>query len=158
MHKAIRTIRVVLICSLFAIAEGDTQQRILQLEREQAEAAQKGGTAMVAWLKQNEADTCTSTDGDGHLQGKEDDVRDAKSGSFTFRPEKVRQSRVRVYGDVAVYTGLIQGRGNENGKEFVGYSRITDTWVKLKGKWQLVATHNSQVSPYELHQLDKIDN
>jgi hypothetical protein len=93
---------------------------------------------MGAWLKQYEADTCSSTDGDGHLQGKEDDIRDAESGSFTFRPEKVSQSRVRVYGDAAVYTGLIQGRGNENGKEFVGYSRITDTWVKLNGKWQLL--------------------
>jgi len=52
--------------------------------------------------------------------------------------------KVRLYGNAAIVTGLIvskvQGQGSLSFK-----SRFTDTFVKRKGRWQVVARHYSRV-------------
>jgi ketosteroid isomerase-like protein len=55
--------------------------------------------------------------------------------------------QVTVFGDSAIATGLWVGNGtDEKGKPFDVRVRWTDTWIKMSdGKWQCVATQNTQV-------------
>jgi ketosteroid isomerase-like protein len=54
--------------------------------------------------------------------------------------------KVRVYGDAAVVTFRITYKSQSKGKDTSGQERITDTRVKLAGRWQCVASHESRIA------------
>ena len=56
------------------------------------------------------------------------------------------KSTVQVYGDVAVVVGVFRIKGTEKGKPYVHRERFVDTWIKLKGTWQCVATTNTLIT------------
>ena len=51
---------------------------------------------------------------------------------------------VRVYGDTGVVTGAWNAKFMVDGKEQSGTIRFTDVFVKRKGRWQGVASQNTQ--------------
>jgi len=50
-----------------------------------------------------------------------------------------------VFGDTAIATGTFTAKGAYKGKQFDHRGRFTDTWVRLNGKWQCVASHISLI-------------
>ena len=50
-----------------------------------------------------------------------------------------------MYGDAAIATSAYASKGTYQGKPFDSRGRNTDTWVKMNGKWLLVATHYSHI-------------
>jgi uncharacterized protein (TIGR02246 family) len=63
-------------------------------------------------------------------------------------PMKHDDIHIRVYGNTAVLTGRSVGTFNYNGKVSEGPRRFTNVYVKLDGRWQLVA-HQSTDSKKE---------
>ena len=60
----------------------------------------------------------------------------------------LESSRVRIYGRVAVVTGVVVERGRmPGGQAFHQRSRYTDTWIERRGRWQVVASHLSELKP-----------
>jgi ketosteroid isomerase-like protein len=53
---------------------------------------------------------------------------------------------VQVYGDVAVVVGVFRIKGTEKGKPYVRRERFVDTWIKLNGAWQCVATTSTLIT------------
>jgi ketosteroid isomerase-like protein len=51
--------------------------------------------------------------------------------------------KVRMHGDTAVVTGAYREKGESNGKSYEYHDRLTDVWMKVGGKWQVVASHYS---------------
>ena len=51
--------------------------------------------------------------------------------------------KVRIHGDTAIVTGAYYERGESNGKRYEYHDRLTDVWIKIHGKWQVVASHYS---------------
>ena len=51
--------------------------------------------------------------------------------------------RVRVHGDTAVVTGAYHEKGESGGKGYAYRDRLTDVWMKVGGKWQVIASHYS---------------
>jgi ketosteroid isomerase-like protein len=51
--------------------------------------------------------------------------------------------KVRMHGDTAVVTGAYHEKGLSNGKPYEYHDRMTDVWMKVGGKWQVVASHYS---------------
>ena len=51
--------------------------------------------------------------------------------------------KVRIHGDTAVVTGAYHEKGESNGKRYEYHDRLTDVWMKVGGKWQVVASHYS---------------
>jgi len=51
--------------------------------------------------------------------------------------------KVRMHGETAVVTGAYHERGESNGKRYEYHDRLTDVWMKVGGKWQVVASHYS---------------
>jgi ketosteroid isomerase-like protein len=59
-----------------------------------------------------------------------------------------RHIDVKVYGDVAVVTGYLEGRSTSpDGTKSRGTYRMTLVWVKRDGQWNVVHRHQSQLEP-----------
>jgi ketosteroid isomerase-like protein len=55
--------------------------------------------------------------------------------------------RVRVLGDTAVATGRTRATGTYRGATASVVLRFTDVFVRLNGRWQVVASHGTIVTP-----------
>jgi hypothetical protein len=44
-----------------------------------------------------------------------------------------------------VITGAYHEKGIEKGKPYDDHDRLTDVWMNLGGRWQLIASHYSTV-------------
>ena len=88
------------------------------------------------------ADDFTITFNDGEVMTKSQVVESLKKSvtTSTFLTEDVRS---RVYGDTVVLIGTVISEWKQDGKPMTHRSRYTDTYVKRKGKWQVVASHLS---------------
>jgi ketosteroid isomerase-like protein len=51
--------------------------------------------------------------------------------------------KVRIHGDTAVVTGAYHEKGESSGKPYEYHDRLTDVWMKVGGKWQVIASHYS---------------
>src|SRR5579871_154975 len=51
--------------------------------------------------------------------------------------------KVRMHGNTAVVTGAYHEVGTSDGKRYEYRDRFTDVWMKMGGKWQVVASHYS---------------
>jgi ketosteroid isomerase-like protein len=51
--------------------------------------------------------------------------------------------KIRMRENVAVVTGTYHERGTDGGKAYDYHDRLTDVWMKINGKWQLIASHYS---------------
>jgi hypothetical protein len=55
--------------------------------------------------------------------------------------------KVRTHGSFAVVTGQIVTRMQVGDKEIAGFkTRFTDTWIKRKGEWKVIARHYSRAA------------
>jgi ketosteroid isomerase-like protein len=59
-----------------------------------------------------------------------------------FRTEGVQS---RAYGDTVILTGRVISEYERDGKPFTEQYRYTDTYVRNNGRWQVVASHLSNV-------------
>jgi ketosteroid isomerase-like protein len=91
-------------------------------------------------------DTMVLVNDDGSLQSKRvflDSVDAAKpSEQQQAEPESIS---VRVFGDVAIATGIFREKGIENGKPYLRRNRFVDTWVSRNGSWVCVAASATPV-------------
>lgn len=67
----------------------------------------------------------------------------------TMHQVEVREFRyedpqVRVYGEIAVMLTGWHQEATMAGREWSGDFRITDTWVRRDGRWQVVLRHSTQ--------------
>jgi len=119
------------------------EQEFKKLEREIGQAWAKRD---VASYDQILADDYTWTDFDGIVWTKAQDLETLKSGEVVVTFYEVDDWKVRVYGDTAVVTGRNTIKETWKGRDTSGQYRYTDTWVKLAGRWQLVASHTSKIA------------
>ena len=51
--------------------------------------------------------------------------------------------KIRMRENIAVVTAGYHERGVLGGKPYDYHDRLTDVWMKIRGKWQLIASHYS---------------
>jgi len=51
--------------------------------------------------------------------------------------------KVRMHGNTAVVTGAYHEKGKSNGKPYEYRDRLTDVWMKVGSKWQVISSHYS---------------
>ena len=51
--------------------------------------------------------------------------------------------KIRVHENIAVVTAAYHERGELGGKSYDYHDRLTDVWMKIGGKWELIASHYS---------------
>src|SRR5229473_1393889 len=60
---------------------------------------------------------------------------------------EIQDVQVHVYGDTAVMSSRGIYRAEANGQKVTNSFRETDVWLRRDGRWQLVASHGSQIPP-----------
>jgi ketosteroid isomerase-like protein len=51
--------------------------------------------------------------------------------------------KVRIRGNTAIVTGQYHEEGVSSGKPYTYHDRMTDVWMLIDGRWQVVASHYS---------------
>lgn len=120
---------------------GSVEQFLMQMERNWAKAIVERNIAKVREIVAADAVLTTP---DGTVQSLDDDLAELQSGAFTAELYDSFDMRVKLYGDCAVVTGKTKLKGKYNGENVQDQFRWTDTFVKRKGRWQVVA---SQATP-----------
>jgi len=120
-----------------------SQDEVRKLERAWLDAYEKKDVdAMNAIV----ADDFTITFGDGSMQTKPqiiDSLKRPGGSSMKFFTENVQS---RSYGNTVVFVGIVVSEWMQNGEKKSDKSRYTDTYVRRNGRWQVVASHLSNVA------------
>ena len=119
------------------------EDTLIQIEHEWGNALLK---ADVAALSRCLGDDWVITYSDGTLVTKPMALADLKEGALRIESFRLDDVKVRVYGDTAVVTGLITEKSKFRDKNTSGVRRFTDVFVRRDGRWQAVASHESNVS------------
>lgn len=86
---------------------------------------------------------------DGSVQTKAEFLASVKSAA----PQSSAQQQqvapeslsVRVFGNVAIATGMMRVKGVEGGKAYTRHERFVDTWILKHGTWVCVGTDATPV-------------
>lgn len=151
-YKHVRKIfGVVGILLITAAVAGAQQQKgadddaglVLALENAWNHALEGKDTKALDMLLAN---TFVSIDIDGSVASKAQFLASIKSPDYQASQAVTEQSKVQVYGNVAVVVGALRVKGTEKGKPYVHRERFVDTWIKLNGTWQCVATTSTLIT------------
>jgi ketosteroid isomerase-like protein len=80
---------------------------------------------------------------DGSVYSKAGYISHSADANVHVEIAELSDLKVRIHGDTAIVTGAYHERGDSNGKRYEYYDRLTDVWMKVSGKWQVVASHYS---------------
>jgi len=144
MRARIFTILVFCLFGCFAVRnsaqeKSDVDTTIRALESKWVDAyKQRQSIAMAALLAEDYVITLE----DGSTYGKVGFI------SYTARPLRVDLAeltdvKVHIHENTAVVIAAYHERGVLDGKPYDYRDRLTDVWMKIGGKWQLIASHYS---------------
>jgi len=122
-------------------ATADVQQILKDRFREYTEALIKRD---LAALDKIWSEGYMFSIGRGEFLTKKDRVENIKSGATQFDSIRREDEEIRVFGDTAVVTGRVVLKVVYSGKESSGPYRFMNVWVKMQGRWQIVA---NQITP-----------
>jgi ketosteroid isomerase-like protein len=113
---------------------------IRQLDSERIQAQIHADTVA---LNRIYADDFIGVGPSGTVRTKPQVISDFTSGGLKFQSITTDDVQVRVYGNTAVETGRSTMTGQDKKKVVPRDNRFTRVWIKLHGRWQLVANHYS---------------
>jgi len=67
------------------------------------------------------------------------------SGELVISEYSIGDMVVKLYGETAVVTGVVESRGIHKGKPFTSRIRFTNVWLRLEGEWLRAAFHDSSI-------------
>ena len=120
------------------------EQELIKLENGWNDALIKHDWAFIDQIL---ADDYITINSDGVVSTKAQEMASLKSGDVVVTSAVADDFRVRVYGDAAVVTFRYTGKSQTKGKDTSAQERITDTFIKLAGRWQVVAEHVTKIAP-----------
>jgi ketosteroid isomerase-like protein len=96
-------------------------------------------------LKRLYADEFVYTNPEGKLLTKEQQTTSIASSEINLAEGKSTDVIVKVYGKMAVMTGLFSGKGTYRGNPLTVNERYTTVWIKTDTSWQMVVEQGNVV-------------
>jgi ketosteroid isomerase-like protein len=84
------------------------------------------------------ADDFVLIGGRGKVFTKEDLLAEARSGNVVYEYQRDSEQTVRLWGDTAVITALLEAKGTEDGEPFDYKLWFSDTYVRTPAGWSYV--------------------
>jgi len=81
----------------------------------------------------------------GQLRPRAVNLREIATGELKLLAVKYDSLTVRIYGDVALLTGIADNAGTVRGFPFAGKIRYTRVFVRRDGRWQAVAMQQTSI-------------
>src|SRR5947207_1164987 len=126
-----RTFSILILCLLGCFAVRDVAQEkpdvasIRALESKWVDAYKRRQIAEVAALL------------------AEDYVISYNAGPLRVDIAELADVKIHMHENIAVVIAAYHQRGELGGKSYDYHDRLTDVWMKISGKWQLIASHYS---------------
>lgn len=80
---------------------------------------------------------------DGSIYSKAGYITHSADPAVRVQIAELSDLKIRLHGDTAIVTGAYHEKGDSNGKPYEYHDRLTDVWMKIGGRWQVVASHYS---------------
>ena len=125
----------------FASAKPREDASAAEIERMEREWAQCFVTGMPGAARDFIADDFVGVSSKGVRYGKAQGLEDIVASKGKFESFVVSEITVRVYGDAAVAQGADAWKAVDGSK---GSALWTDTWIRTRGTWQIVAAQDTQ--------------
>ena len=123
--------------------KGNDEQAVQQLLNEISAALGRSDTAALDRIY---ADDYTLVNESGVLTTKAPRLAALKSGELKYESVTFDEVNIRLYGNTAVATYRVTSKGQFKGQEIGGQFRATSTYLKMKGRWQLVAAQVTRIT------------
>jgi hypothetical protein len=94
-------------------------------------------------LKSILADNFILTTASGKVLSKKDMMLNLTKEGTKYDKFESSEVRISVLNDAAIETGKVHTVGIRAGKQIAETTRYTDFWIKIQGKWLLLAEHSS---------------
>lgn len=124
-------------------ASSSVEQAVQQRLNELNTALNSNDTAALDRIY---ADDYTLVNPSGAVTTKAQRLAALKSGELKYESVSVDEVNIRSYGDTAVVTDRATVKLQDKGQDLSGQYRVTLTFVKIKGAWQLVAAQNTRIT------------
>jgi ketosteroid isomerase-like protein len=142
--RALRILPLVL-CLLGCCGAGALAQ-----EKPDAAAIRVLETKWVDAYKQRQIAAVASLLAEDYVITVEDGTTYGKTGFISYNAGPLRVDvaqlgdiRIRMHENIAIVTGAYHEQGEQGGKRYDYHDRLTDVWMKIAGRWQLIASHYS---------------
>lgn len=142
---------LVTLCTALPAQQGQqptltkAEDEVRKLERAWLDAYEQSNAEAMERIV---ADDFTITFPNGSIQTKPQLMNMIKSPRRGTRPKMrfyTEEVQSRAYGDTVILIGRVITEFERDGKAVKEQSRYTDTYVKRNGRWQVVASHLSNV-------------
>ncbi len=129
-------------CSIPSVAQdkNDSPVSIRKLEEKWTESYKKRQIDILSSLL---SEDFVITVEDGNTYSKSGYITHSADPSVQVEVAELSDLKVRMHGNTAVVTGAYHERGRSNGKPYQYHDRLTDVWMKVGNKWQVISSHYS---------------
>ncbi len=97
-------------------------------------------------LKSILADNFILTTASGKVLTKKDMMLNLTKEGTKYDKFESSEVRISILNEAAIETGKVHTVGIRGGKKIAETTRYTDFWVKIQGKWLLLAEHSSFIT------------
>jgi ketosteroid isomerase-like protein len=118
------------------------EQTLMKMEQEMTDAVVKGD---ISVFDKYAADNATFTDPGGMMSNKAQAIASFKSGDLKIESSKIDGMKVQMFGDTAIVTYGTTDKGMYKGRDISGQYRWIDVFVKMGGKWKMVASQGTPI-------------
>jgi ketosteroid isomerase-like protein len=118
--------------------KSESQSKIVALENKWNEAYKQGDVTTMNSLL---ADDFIITVEDGATFSKAGYIAHCADPENRVLISEMSDLKVRVHPNVAVVTGAYHEKGTSKGKPYEYHDRLTDVWMMIDGRWQIIASH-----------------
>ena len=124
-------------------SEAAIQSKIVALEKAWNQAYKAGDTKALDELLDN---SIVLVNDDGSVQSKAEFLASVHATNSQEQQVAPESMHVRVFGNVAVASGVMRVKGVENGKSYTRREQFVDTWLFKGGKWVCIATDATPIA------------
>ena len=126
----------IVTCILVPALGQSSEEQITQLERDRQQAFIRGD---IGRIEQETADDYVTINGSGAISDKPRMMASLASGRTKVLSVSLEDLKARVYGDVAVLTGIYRDVNVTQGVEKHVNARFTRVFVRQRGTWLAVS-------------------
>jgi ketosteroid isomerase-like protein len=116
--------------------------QILELEQQRQQAQLRGDWKTIQTLNAPEFSEIAGT---GLIRTGAQNAEDMRSGRLRFDKVDYTEQQVRLYGDVAIVTGIGHRSGAFSGQPFEQRFRYTRIYARQDGGWKVVFAQNTRI-------------
>ena len=144
MKKLFITIALIMLFGSLAYGQKKmtVEQTLMKMEQEMTDAIVKSDFTV---FDKYVGDNAALTDPGGIMSNKMQTMASFKAGDLKITSSKIDDMKVQMYGTTAIVTYRTTDKGTFKGEDISGQYRWTDTFVKIGGKWMMVASQGTEI-------------